>query len=107
MAGFDFNAQWKNLIANSPFSNTAIIDGEEVDGFFCSGTYLDKKAANFSPAMPIEKRAFLVSSSAVDLKPEKLKGKKVEINGEAFVILQCRGAESGIYRLELERVKNA
>lgn len=107
MAGFDFNAQWKTLMESSPFSDTAIIDGEEVSGFFCSGTYLDKKAANFAPAMPIEKRAFLVSSTAFEAKPEKLKGKKVEINGEAFVILQCRGAESGIYRLELERVKNA
>ena len=106
MAGFDFNSQWAMLITNSPFSDTAIIDGEEVSGFFCSGTYLDKKAANFAPAMPIEKRAFLVSSSAVGLKPEKLKSKKVEINGEAYTILQCRGAESGIYRLELERVKN-
>ena len=101
MACFDFNSQWAALITNSPFSDTAVIDGEEVSGFFCSGTYLDKKAANFAPAMPIEKRAFLVSSSAVELKPEKLKGKKVEINGKTYTVLSVRGAESGIYRLEL------
>lgn len=103
--GFDFNSQWENLMTNSPFSDKAVIDGMEVSGFFCSGTYLDKKAANFAPAVPIEKRAFLVSSSAVGVKPEKLKGKKVEVAGGLYTILQCRGAESGIYRLELERAK--
>lgn len=101
MAGFDFNTQWKNLMESSPLSDKATIDGEEVSGFFCSGTYLDKKGANFSPAMPIEKRAFVVSSAVFEVKPEKLKGKKVEINGETYTVLSVRGAESGVYRLEL------
>ncbi len=103
--GFDFNAQWQNIINASPLSDTAIIDGAEVKGFFCSGTYLDKKSANFAPATPIEKRAFLVSASEFEVKPEKLKGKKAEVGSETYVVLQCRGAESGMYRLELEKVK--
>jgi hypothetical protein len=105
MAGFDFNTQWKTLMENSPLSDKATIDGEEVSGFFCSGTYLDKKGANFSPAMPIEKRAFVVSSAVFEVKPEKLKGKRVEVNNDTYVVLNVRGAESGVYRLELERVK--
>ena len=105
MAGFDFNSQWATLIANSPLSDKAVVDGKEVSGFFCSGTYLDKKGANFSPAMPIEKRAFVVSSSVFEVKPEKLKGKRVEINNDTYIVLNVRGAESGMYRLELERAK--
>lgn len=103
--GFDFNAQWQNIMKSSPLSDTATIDGAEVKGFFFSGTYLDKKGANFAPATPIEKRSFVVSSAEFEVRPEKLKGKKVEVNGEVYVILQVRGAESGMYRMELERAK--
>lgn len=103
--GFDFNAQWQSIMNNSPLSDTVTVDGVEVKGFFCSGTYLDKKSASFAPATPIEKRAFIVSASEFEVKPEKLKGKKVEANGETYVVLQTRGAESGIYRLELEKIK--
>lgn len=102
---FDFNAQWQNIMKSSPLSDTATIDGAEVKGFFFSGTYLDKKGANFAPATPIEKRSFVVSSAEFEVRPEKLKGKKVEVNGEVYVILQVRGAESGMYRMELERAK--
>lgn len=101
MAGFDFNSQWKTLMESSPLSDKATIDGKEVSGFFCSGTYLDKKGASFSPAMPIEKRAFVVSSAMFEVKPEKLKGKKVEIDGGTYTVVNVRGAESGVYRLEL------
>ncbi len=101
MAGFDFNSQWKGIMEVSPFFDKATVDGKEVSGFFCSGTYLDKKGANFSPALPIEKRAFVVSSACFEVKPEKLKGKKVSINGEAYTVINVRGAESGVYRLEL------
>lgn len=103
--GFDFNSQWQNIMNNSPLSDTATIDGAEVKGFFFSGTYLDKKGANFAPTTPIEKRSFVVSSAEFEVRPEKLKGKKVEVNGETYIVLQCRGAESGVYRMELERAK--
>lgn len=103
---FDFNAQWQNIMNSSPISDTAVIDGAEVKGFFFSGTYLDKKSASFAPATPIEKRSFVVSSSEFEVKPEKLKGKKVEVNSETYVVLQVRGAESGVYRLELEKAKS-
>lgn len=103
--GFDFNAQWQNIIKTSPLSDTAVIDGAEVKGFFFSGTYIDKKGANFAPAMPIERRSFVVSNAEFGVRPEKLKGKKVEVGGETYIVLQCRGAESGMYRLELEKVK--
>lgn len=105
MAEFDFNAQWQNIMNSSPLSDTATIDGAKVKGFFFSGTYLDKKGANFAPTTPIEKRSFVVSSAEFEVRPEKLKGKKVEVNGETYIVLQCRGAESGVYRMELERMK--
>ncbi len=105
MSMFDFNSQWQNIMNNSPLSDTAVVDGTEVKGFFFSGTYLDKKGANFAPATPIERRSFVVSSAEFEVKPEKLKGKRVEIGSDTYVILQARGAESGVYRLELEKVK--
>ena len=103
---FDFNSQWQTILKTSPFTETAeISDIGTVHGVFCSGTYLDKKSANFTPSTPIEKRRFQMSAKEIE-SGTKLKQRKLTINEKVYVILNVRGTEEGgVYTLELEEVK--
>lgn len=113
--GFDYNAQWQNIIAASPFSELATIELSEdnkisVHGIFCSGSYVDRKIISYSSSMPIEKRRFQLSINEVQSISDPTKallGKSIVVKERNYKILTVKGAESGILTLELGEIKNA
>lgn len=118
MGGNVYDSQWASIMESSMFAEPAVITDEEafyldVNGVYCSGSYSEDTPAAYAPKARVNKDSFQLASDAlpsdIDSPEKALVGMKLLLPNRprirAFRIFSVDGNNSGLYTLNLQKVK--